>query len=142
MLYALPFKNVPLASGVTCATSLRADRSKWHNVECQARLSTKHWNQINHLAWSAVGAEPDQANNTLFSPLSLLFAGPLSLSGWGINLWDPILPANVEDIFTREAEKWGKVLAWRWMTASLLVHFQEIKIPGISQETTYVIYGS
>lgn len=63
---------------VTCATSPHADWSKWHNVECQVSVHTKHWNQINHLAWSARGAVPEQANNTFFSPLSLLFPGPLS----------------------------------------------------------------
>ncbi len=77
-------------SDVTCATSPHADRSKRHNVECQASVSTKHWNQINHLAWSARGAVPEQANNTPFSLLSLLFPGPLSLSVRRKNLCDPI----------------------------------------------------
>lgn len=56
-------------SDVTCATSPHADRSKRHNVKCQASVSTKHWNQINHLARSAGGAVPEQANNTFFLPV-------------------------------------------------------------------------
>lgn len=46
--------NKPRSDGqsdATCATSAHADRNKWHNVECQAGVSTERRNQIKHLAW-------------------------------------------------------------------------------------------
>lgn len=73
-------------------------------------LAPQHWNHINHLARSARGAVPDQANNTPFSLLSLLFPGPLFLSERRINLCDP---AIWEGISAPKPEKWGTVLAWR-----------------------------
>lgn len=96
---------------VTCATSLPADRSKWHNAECQASISTKHWNQINHLAWSVRGAVPEQANNTFFSLLSLLFPGPLCLSGKGPNCVIPWL--HLRAIFAPKIKNTDqRVTAW------------------------------
>lgn len=48
---------------------------------------------------------PDQANNTPFSLLSLLFPGPLSFSERRINLCDLIAAAIREDKFAGKTEK-------------------------------------
>lgn len=41
-------------------------------MSVRLELAPSTSNQMNHLAWSAIGAVPDQVNNTL------LFPGPLS----------------------------------------------------------------